>query len=345
MDGWTVAAGGSIRRHFASMNAEFHENWQVRKPLVRGKHGIVVSHHRAAAEVGAAVLRDGGNAVDAAIATSFAVSVVEPWMSGIGGGGQMLIYDASEHRVSAVDCGMVAPAGLRVEDYPLGEGEGSDLFTWPPVLEDRNVTGYYSMAVPGLVDGLSLAHQSHATRSWAELLEPAIRLARRGLPVTWLTTLRVNDAAIDLRRFEASRAVYMPDGLPPPTARDGTVRHLPMGQLEATLQRLAKAGARDFYEGELAAKIVADVRAGGGSFDDHDLARYHASKRDAITSTYANVQVNAAPGLTAGPTLLDALSRIERQMPRGQPPGPETYAIWAGALAEAYGATACDSGR
>ena len=111
-----------------------------------------------AAEVGAQVLREGGNAVDAAIATSFAVSVVEPWMSGLGGGGYMLVYLAKEDRVWVVDFGMIAPKTLDPSDYPLVDGDGAgDLFQWPAVLEDRNVCGYHSMAVPTQVAGIALS--------------------------------------------------------------------------------------------------------------------------------------------------------------------------------------------
>ena len=133
----------------STFGPENAENWDLRKPHAAGPGGAVASQNAIAAEVGAQILREGGNAVDAAIATSFAVSVVEPWMSGLGGGGYMLVYLAKEDRVRIVDFGMIAPTALDLSDYPLVVGDGAgDLFQWPAVLEDRNVYGYHSMAVP-----------------------------------------------------------------------------------------------------------------------------------------------------------------------------------------------------
>jgi gamma-glutamyltranspeptidase/glutathione hydrolase len=125
------------------------ETWSLRKPAVVCDDGLVVSQHYRASQVGARVLREGVNAVDAAVAASLAVGVLEPWMSGLGGGGQMLVYLADEGQTRALDFGMVAALGLDPRDYPVVEGTGADLFNWPAVLEDRNLRGYHAMAVPG----------------------------------------------------------------------------------------------------------------------------------------------------------------------------------------------------
>src|SRR4029077_17039725 len=124
---------------------------------------IVAAQHRRAAEAGAAILREGGDAVDAVIATSFALGVLEPWMSGIGGGGAMVLYRAAENRYSVIDFGMRAPGSLEPTDYPLtGDGASSDLFPWARVNDDRNVHGPLSIAVPGVVDGMRVAHERFA---------------------------------------------------------------------------------------------------------------------------------------------------------------------------------------
>jgi gamma-glutamyltranspeptidase len=120
-----------------------------------GRHlqrGIVAAQSRKAAEVGAEVLAAGGDCVDAVIATTFALGVLEPWMSGVGGGGAMVLYRAREDRYEAIDYGMRAPGGLRPEDYPLtGDGAASDIFPWVRVKDDRNLHGPGSIAVPGVV--------------------------------------------------------------------------------------------------------------------------------------------------------------------------------------------------
>ena len=167
-----------------------------------------------------AVLRDGGNAIDAAIATSFAVSVVEPWMSGLGGGGYMLVYIAKERRIRVIDFGMIAPRRLDPADYPLVEGEGAgDLFQWPAVHEDRNVYGYHSIAVPTQVAGMALAHKRFATKSWGDLITPAAEVAAGGLPRNWFATLRISAAAKELRQFGPSSEVFLEDGLAPTAVR------------------------------------------------------------------------------------------------------------------------------
>ena len=122
------------------------QNWHVRKPVARSSGGIVATQNRIAGEAGAQVLAGGGNAVDAAVATSFALAVAEPWNSGLGGVGFMLVYLAKEDRVEVVDFGPISARGLDPAAYPLTGGFTSDLFTWPTVKDDRNVHGPNSIA-------------------------------------------------------------------------------------------------------------------------------------------------------------------------------------------------------
>ena len=321
-----------------SFGPENAQNWDLRKPHAAGPGGAVASQNAIAAEVGAQVLREGGNAVDAAIATSFAVSVVEPWMSGLGGGGYMLVYLAKEDRVWVVDFGMIAPKTLDPSDYPLVDGDGAgDLFQWPAVLEDRNVYGYHSMAVPTQVAGIALAHEQFASKSWSELIAPAAALAEGGLPVNWFTTLRISATAEDLRRFETSNTIYLDNGLPPAALQGKPPPRRNMGELANTLKRLAEAGPRDFYEGAIAEKIVRDANVGGSRISMQDLTSYAATTHEAMSMTYAGATVYAAPGLTAGPTMFDTLSRIDGKIAfEDGSPSAESYAHYASALKAAY---------
>ena len=170
------------------------ENWTITKSVVTGDGGIVVSQHHEASHVGASVLAQGGNAIDAAIATSAALGVVEPWMSGIGGCGNLLVYLAEEQKTYAIECGVRAPLALDPDRYPLIDGRDSDLFAWPAVVEDRNVVGPESVAVPGLVAGLGLALAQFGTMQWGRLLAPAIELATRGLLVDWYSSMKIASA-------------------------------------------------------------------------------------------------------------------------------------------------------
>ncbi len=319
-------------------NTQFHQNWALRKPAVAGDAGLVASQHRAAAEVGAEVLRAGGNAIDAAIATSFAVSVLEPWMSGLGGGSYMQIGLANEGKFRCISAGMIAPRKLRLEDYPLAESGGmsGDLFAWPSVLEDRNVLGYHSIAVPGHVAGMALALERYGTMPWKDLLAPAIALAEQGLPVTWFMSLRTLGAARDIVRFPVTRGIYMADGFPPMPEQGKPIEHIALGRLADTLKRLAEAGPRDFYEGDIAAQIEKDAKDGGSRIDREDLAAYEATDGPTIARDYGPATVHAAPGLTAGPTLHHVIELVEGKVDGGGPPDAAAYATWASALAKAY---------
>jgi gamma-glutamyltranspeptidase / glutathione hydrolase len=256
------------------MRDQFSNIQAIRKPAVTSRGGIVAAQSRKAAEVGAEVLAAGGDCVDAVIATTFALGVVEPWMSGLGGGGAMVLYRARESRYEVIDYGMRAPLSLNPADYPLvGNGAASDIFPWPRVKDDRNIHGPGSIAVPGVVAGMEEAHRRHAKLPWKELLAPSVTLAGEGLEVDWWTTLMISSAAADLRRYPASAAAYLLDGLPPnPQWGIKSRVRMPQDRLKATMAHLAAQGPRDFYEGDLAKSLAADIQAAGGALSAGDLA-------------------------------------------------------------------------
>lgn len=285
------------------MSSNLNRTLQFRKSAASSRRGVVVAQNQAAADAGAAVLRAGGNAIDAAVATSFAVSVLEPWMSGIGGGGYMQIYCARTKQAHVIDFGMISAAGLDPTDYPLVEGTGGDMFGWPAVLENRNITGYPAMAVPGQVDGMRLALETFGTRSWAEVLVPAIDLARRGMEADWFLSLQVTNAARSLAKSPAAKALFLADGFPPAAEAGGYLKN---EALLASLQRLSQAGPRDFYEGELAKNIVADLAKGGSKISATDLGSYRARLTEPLRYDYGGKTLLLPPNLTAGPSLRDA---------------------------------------
>lgn len=329
------------------MHDLFSAGQQIRKPAVVSKGGIVAAQSRKAAEVGAEVLAAGGDCVDAVIATAFALGVLEPWMSGVGGGGAMVLYRAREDRYEVIDYGMRSPGSLRPEDYPLaGDGAASDIFPWPRVMDDRNLHGPGSIAVPGVVAGMEEAHRRHARLPWRELLGRSIDLAGEGLLVDWWTTLMIASSAADLRRYSASAAAYLQDGLPPnaPWGVKSSVR-LPQDRLKATLSCLAEAGPRDFYEGDLAQSIAADVQAGGGALSVEDLACFRAHLREPVVIPYRGGKVYATPELTCGPTLAHALRLLQENLqPARGGPDAAAYTAYALALQSAYGERLQDMG-
>jgi gamma-glutamyltranspeptidase/glutathione hydrolase len=311
------------------------QNWIVRKPPVRARGGVVVSQCQAAAEIGQRILGAGGNAVDAAVATGFALAALEPWNSGLGGIGFMVVWLARTRQAHVVEFGPVSPRRLDPADYPLASGSGGDLFGWPRVAEDRNVMGPLSIGVPGHVDGLGLAHETFGRLPWRDVLAPAIEAAERGLPVDWYTTLRVAMAARDLARFPTTAPVWLPGGLPPVTPPGAALARLPIPRLADTLRRIAEAGRRDAYDGDLARSIAADVEKLGGRLRADDLAAYRARLVDPLAFAYRGTQLLTAGGLTAGPTLAHALGTLGRA-DIGRAPGPEAYLAYAEALGKAY---------
>ena len=318
------------------MTAHLVQNWSVSKPAACSRGGIVTSQNRIASQAGAQILAAGGNAVDAAVATGFALAAVEPWNSGLGGVGFMLVYLARENRVHVVDFGPISPCGLDPADYPMTGGYTSDLFTWPTVLDDRNVHGPMSIAIPGHVDGMGTALKQFGGLSFSEVMQPAIRLADEGIAVDWYLTLKAATMARELARYPTTRDIWLPDGFPPVTAAGAPLQRLKLTGLAATMRRLADAGPRDFYEGDIASGIIRDLKAMGGNLAATDLKNFHARIVAPIETEYGNAQLALPPALTAGPTLLRALAPL-RDM-QFQPGGPQAdaFVAYAEALRNAY---------
>jgi gamma-glutamyltranspeptidase / glutathione hydrolase len=292
----------------------------VRKPAVRSKGGIVVSQHRFASEIGARVLAAGGHAVDAAVATSFAVGVLEPWMSGIGGVGAMLVRNMGDGKVTVVDFGARSPAGLNPADYPIVEGGGADLFGWPKVKDDRNLVGPLAAVAPTLVRGVEAAHKAFGRKPWRDLVAPAAALAAEGMVVDWHTTLKVAGAYAHLASDAGCRSVFLPGGAPPvpPPAGLSPVLRLPNPALARTLTQIAGEGADALYAGAIGRALVDDIRAGGGVITQDDLAACKAETAEPLTITHAGRSVHLLPRLSGGPTVADAFATLAQ---RWTPPG------------------------
>jgi gamma-glutamyltranspeptidase/glutathione hydrolase len=313
------------------------QNWTVRKPLARARGGIVATQNRIAGEAGVRILDAGGNAIDAAAATGLALAAVEPWNSGLGGIGFMLVYLAREKKVHVVDFGPISPRRLNPADFPLSGGTTTDLFTWPSVKDDRNVHGPLSIAVPGHVDGHATALAKFGTKSFTEVIAPAIELAELGIAADWFLTLKTATMAKELSRYPSSAAVWLPHGFPPITPQGAPLGRLKLKGLAETLRRLAKNGPRDFYEGETAGMIVGDLRALGGVLDAADLKDYHARIVAPLEVEYGGARVSLAGGLTGGQSMAGVLAALAQQpFRKGGPPGADAFVAYAQTLRDAY---------
>jgi gamma-glutamyltranspeptidase / glutathione hydrolase len=310
--------------------------WVVSKRPVISTRGVVAAQHRLAAEAGARILRDGGNAVDAAVAAALAVGVVEPWLSGIGGGGFMIVRTARDGAVHGIDFGMVAATQLDPSRYAITEGRDLDWFQWPKVEGDRNIAGHESICVPGAVAGFAFAAERFGRLPWPELVAPAIALAEAGMPVDWYASLSIAVDAAGLDACPESRAIFLPNGRAPVTRERGAEQRLANPALTRTLQRLATAGPRDFYAGEIGRSIVADLAAGGCVVDAADLAAYQARLVRPATLDYRGTLLHAMPGLSGGPTYLAALAALAGSLRPAQLLGADAFVAFARTISDAY---------
>jgi gamma-glutamyltranspeptidase/glutathione hydrolase len=252
-------------------------------PAAAGDRAMVVTDQPLATEAGVAVLRDGGNAIDAAVATAFTLAVVLPSAGNIGGGGFLVAL--VDGRSYALDFRERAPSASSRDMYLGAKGE----------LGDRSVTGHLAAGVPGSVAGLFAAHQKLGSKRWADLLQPAIRLADDGFVVDDYAARVIKTEAGRLARFPASAALYLPQGQP---IAPGT--RLKNPDLARTLRRIADRGRDGFYAGETANLVVAEMKRGNGIITARDLEGYEPKWRTPITFHYRGHEVISMPPPSSG---------------------------------------------
>ncbi|HEX7119175.1 MAG TPA: gamma-glutamyltransferase [Longimicrobiales bacterium] len=255
---------------------------------------MVASDAPLATRVGVDVLRAGGNAVDAAVATAFALAVVYPEAGNLGGGGFMVLRRA-DGETAALDFREKAPLAATRDMFLDETGE----------LTDRSITGHLAAGVPGAVAGLWEAHRRYGSLPWEDVVAPAIRLAEDGFIVDERLASTVAGEADRLRRFPASAALFLPGGEP---LRVGTRWRNP--ELAAVLRRIAEHGPAGFYSGETADLIVAEMRRGGGIITHEDLASYRAVWREPVEFDYRGHHIISMPPPSSGGLTLALIANI-----------------------------------
>jgi gamma-glutamyltranspeptidase/glutathione hydrolase len=278
---------------------------------VVARDGMVVAGRLQAADAGARMLLEGGNAVDAAVAAGWAVSVVEPWMNGIGGAGAMVVHHEG-HQV-AIDFGIRAPRAARPDMFEL-EPEGGGAFGWRAVQGRANELGHRAVGIPGVVAGLCLAHERFGRLPREVVMEPAIELAAAGFEADWHTTLMVAINVEPLARFPVTARTYLgqANSPPKPESRFASADRIVYGDLAGTLRRIAQEGARAFYGGEIAGAIADDMAANGGLVTRKDLEDYRPFVTEGgLQGTYRGHLVTGVPGTgsTVVQGILDSLGR------------------------------------
>ncbi|HEY6338682.1 MAG TPA: gamma-glutamyltransferase family protein, partial [Candidatus Sulfotelmatobacter sp.] len=262
---------------------------------VHAQHAIVVSVHELASRTGVEIMQAGGNAVDAAVATGFALAVVHPPAGNLGGGGFMLIRMA-DGKAHFIDYREKAPAAAKRDMYLDAQGN---------VIKGASEYGYKAIGVPGSVAGMVYAEQKYGKLTLRQVMAPAIKLAREGYTLTWN---EARDFQYDrhLSEFAESRRVFQRDG---DYYKAGEVFRQP--DLARTLERIA-AQPDDFYHGTLARELATAIQKGGGIITADDLAHYEAKEREPVRGTYRGYEIISAPPPSSGGTvLIEALNILE----------------------------------
>ncbi|CAN5546653.1 gamma-glutamyltransferase [soil metagenome] len=281
---------------------------------VAAQHGMVVAQEKIAAAIGRDVLARGGNAVDAAVATGFAMAVSYPRAGNIGGGGFMVIHAADRHEDITIDYRETAPAATT-----------RDIFLGPDGKPDAAASRFSALGigVPGTVAGLALARDKYGSQkfSLSELLQPAIALARDGFVIADDTAATLDDMQKRMARWPSSQKVFArPDGTP---LRPGDT--LVQSDLAATLTAIAAQGPRGFSEGPVAEKLVSGIRAAGGIFTSDDLKNYQPAVRAPVRGSYRGYDIVSMPLPSSGGTVLvETLNILEgfalRDLKQGSAP-------------------------
>ncbi|WP_370457563.1 gamma-glutamyltransferase [Rufibacter sp. XAAS-G3-1] len=261
-----------------------------------GKKGMVVSAHPEASRIGLEILQKGGNAYDAAVATGFALAVAYPVAGNIGGGG-FLVYRKQDGEIGALDYREKAPKAATRDMYLDAQGN---------VIADASTLGHLAVGVPGAVDGMVAMHQKLGSLPWAQVVQPAVDLARNGVVLT----------AREARLLNNTRESFLKvNKFTPPVVKNAPWQKgdvLPLPELASTLERIRDKGRDGFYAGETADLLVKEMRRGGGIISHQDLQEYQSVWRPAITGTYRGYKViSMPPPSSGGIALLQLLNMVE----------------------------------
>ena len=264
--------------------------------LDRATQGMVVSAHPLATQAGLSMLQQGGNAVDAAVATTFAISVVEPFSAGLGGGGFLLMYEAKNNETKALDFRERAPLNATKTMYLDNQGK---------VRPNASTNGYLAVATPGTIAGLYEVHRKYGRLPWKTVIAPAIQLAENGFPVSWRFVSATKTRLPTLLKNPDAQKIFTHNGK---TYQIG--EQLVQPELAATLRSVSQ-NPQDFYTGTIATAIAADMAANSGLITQKDLQQYRPTWRDPVCGDFRKARVCSMPPPSSGGVhLLQILNMI-----------------------------------
>jgi gamma-glutamyltranspeptidase / glutathione hydrolase len=274
----------------------------AKKPSVYGKNGMVAATHPVASQVGVDILKMGGNAIDAAVATQFALAVVHPAAGNIGGGGFLVFRDKSGKSYT-LDYREKAPENASRDMYLDEKGDVKPgQLSW---------YGHTASGTPGAVDGLEQAHKRFGKLTWTQILQPAIDLAENGVKLTMREARGLNRTKADFIKYNPSKSYFVkPDTI---TWKEGEL--LIQKDLAKTLRRIQAQGRKGFYEGETARLLLEEMKSGGGIITQKDLDNYKATWREPIIESYKNMKIISMPPPSSGGIALAQLLKYVEPYP------------------------------
>ena len=265
---------------------------------VYGKNGMVASEQGLATQVGLDILKQGGNAIDAAVAVGFALAVVLPNAGNIGGGGFMVLHDDKTGKDVAIDFREIAPAKASRDMYLDNQGN---------VIDGKSLFTHDASGVPGTVAGMEYALKKWGTMPLSKVLEPAIKLADKGFIVSDVLAQTLKEEKSTLGKWSASKAIFFKNGEP---LKSGDL--LVQKDLAKSLRLIAKQGAKAFYQGEIATKIAKEMQSQGGTMTLEDLKAYKVVERQPIIGDYRGYKVVTMPPPSSGGVhLIEILNMLE----------------------------------
>lgn len=283
-------ASQSAANRYDSSNDIFHP--------VYGKNGMVASEQGLATQVGLDILKQGGNAIDAAVAVGFALAVVLPNAGNIGGGGFMVLHDDKTGKDVAIDFREIAPAKASRDMYLDNQGN---------VIDGKSLFTHDASGVPGTVAGMEYALKKWGTMPLSKVLEPAIKLADKGFIVSDVLAQTLKEEKSILGKWSASKAIFFKNGEP---LKSGDL--LVQKDLAKSLRLIAKQGAKAFYQGEIATKIAKEMQSHGGTMTLEDLKAYKVVERQPIIGDYRGYKVVTMPPPSSGGVhLIEILNMLE----------------------------------
>jgi len=260
-----------------------------------GSQGAVATAHPLASEAAMEILKSGGNAVDAAVAASFVISVVRPQSTGIGGGGFLVLHDARQNKDLTYDFRERAPRKATRDMFVDEAGQPIPYERNGVKLADASVNGHLSVGTPGLIAGLEMILKNHGSKSLKEVMAASIRIAANGFDVYQGLAEAIEERKEVLQSFSDSRKIFLPNKVPL-KAGDKLIQ----ADLAKTLQRISEEGASAFYKGKIAQAIIAEMKRGGGIINDQDLANYQVKVRPPVVGTFRGKRIVSMPPPSSG---------------------------------------------